>query len=49
VEAIGQDTLAAISQAGQEVQARLLQGLGLESFMITDSNSPIAMFAQGSQ
>jgi len=46
VEAIGTDTLAAISQAGPEVQARLLQGLGLESFMISDSNSPIAMFSQ---
>jgi len=49
VEAIGADTLAAISQAGPEVQSRLLQGLGLESFMITDANSPIAMFAHGSQ
>jgi len=48
VEAIGADTLAAISQAGPEVQARLLQGLGLESFMINDANSPISMFAQGS-
>jgi len=45
VEAIGPDTLASISQAGPEMQARLLQGLGLKSFMITDSGSPIAMFA----
>jgi len=45
VDAITRDTLAAISQAGPEMQARLLQGLGLKSFMITDSNSPISMFA----
>jgi major vault protein len=45
VECIGSDTLASISQAGPEMQARLLQGLGLKSFMITDPNSPISMFA----
>jgi major vault protein len=45
VDAIGSETLAAISEAGPEIQARLLQGLGLKSFMITDANSPISMFA----
>jgi len=45
VQAIGGDTLAAISEAGPEIQARLLQGLGLKSFMITDANSPISMFS----
>jgi major vault protein len=49
VEAIGADTLAAISQAGPEMQARLLQGLGLQSFLITDTNSPISMFASNAQ
>jgi len=44
VEAIGKNTLKAIAQAGPELQAKLLQGLGLKSFMITDGNSPINLF-----
>jgi len=49
VNALGSDTIAAIAQAGPEMQAKLLQGLGLKSFMITDGNSPINLFntAQG--
>jgi len=45
VDAIGGETLAAIAQAGPDMQSRLLHGLGLKSFMITDANSPIAMFS----
>jgi len=44
VNAIGADTIAAIAQAGPEMQAKLLQGLGLQGFMITDGNSPINLF-----
>ncbi len=44
VNAIGAHTIAAIAQAGPEMQAKLLQGLGLKSFMITDGNSPINLF-----
>jgi major vault protein len=44
VNAIGADTIASIAQAGPEMQARLLQGLGLQGFMITDGNSPINLF-----
>jgi major vault protein len=44
VHAIGADTIKAIAQAGPEMQAKLLQGLGLKSFMITDGNSPINLF-----
>jgi major vault protein len=44
VNAIGADTIASIAQAGPEMQAKLLQGLGLKSFMITDGNSPINLF-----
>jgi len=44
VNAIGPDTIKAIAQAGPEMQAKLLQGLGLKSFMITDGNSPINLF-----
>jgi len=44
VESIGRGTLKSIAQAGPELQAKLLQGLGLKSFMITDGNSPINLF-----
>jgi major vault protein len=49
VASIGPNTIRAISQAGPELQAKLLQGLGLQSFMITDGSSPINLFntAQG--
>jgi len=49
VSTIGPDTIKAIAQAGPELQAKLLQGLGLKSFLITDGNSPINLFntAQG--
>jgi len=49
VEAIGADTIASIAQAGPEMQAKLLGGLGLQSLMITDGSSPINLFntAQG--
>jgi len=49
VDAIGAQTIKAIAQAGPEMQAKLLQGLVLKSFMITDGNSPINLFntAQG--
>ncbi|MBN1875765.1 MAG: colicin uptake protein [Anaerolineae bacterium] len=45
IDAIGADTLQAIAQAGPELQARLLQGLGLQSVLITDGNSPINLFS----
>ncbi|ELR14963.1 major vault protein [Acanthamoeba castellanii str. Neff] len=44
VDAIGADTIASIAQAGPEMQAKLLQGLGLKSLMITDGSSPINLF-----
>jgi len=44
VDAIGAHTLKAIAQAGPEMQAKLLEGLGLKSFLITDGNSPINLF-----
>eukprot|EP01105_Mastigella_eilhardi_P013180 TRINITY_DN2997_c0_g1_i1.p1 TRINITY_DN2997_c0_g1~~TRINITY_DN2997_c0_g1_i1.p1 ORF type:complete len:858 (+),score=271.91 TRINITY_DN2997_c0_g1_i1:310-2574(+) len=49
ISAIGPDTIKAIAQAGPEMQAKLLSGLGLKSLMITDGNSPINLFqtAQG--
>ncbi|HBE33736.1 MAG TPA: colicin uptake protein [Cyanobacteria bacterium UBA11368] len=49
VEAIGPETLKAIAQAGPEMQAKLLQALGLQSVLITDGRNPINLFstAQG--
>jgi len=44
VSAIGKGTIQSIAQAGPEMQAKLLQGLGLKSFMITDGKSPINLF-----
>jgi len=44
VDAIGPDTIKSIAQAGPEMQAKLLQGLGIKSMMITDGNSPINLF-----
>merc|ERR1712137_454595 len=44
VSAIGSDTIAAIAQAGPEMQAKLLEGLGIKSLPITDGNSPINLF-----
>ncbi|HEY9668993.1 MAG TPA: colicin uptake protein [Coleofasciculaceae cyanobacterium] len=44
VEAIGPETIKAIAQAGPEMQARLLEGLGIQSVLITDGNHPINLF-----
>jgi major vault protein len=49
VEAIGPETLKAMAQAGPEMQAKLLQSLGIQSVLITDGKNPINLFntAQG--
>jgi major vault protein len=44
VDAIGANTIKAMAQAGPEMQVKLLQSLGLKSFMITDGHSPINLF-----
>ncbi|KAF2069013.1 hypothetical protein CYY_009670 [Polysphondylium violaceum] len=44
VQSLGKETIQSIAQAGPEMQAKLLQGLGLQSFMITDGSSPINLF-----
>lgn len=48
VQAIGADTLRAMAQAGPEMQARLLEGLGLQSVLITDGKNPINLFGTAS-
>lgn len=49
VASIGPQTIAAIARCGPEMQAKLLEGLGLQSVLITDGSSPINLFdtAQG--
>lgn len=49
VTALGPDTIKAMAQAGPEMQAKLLQGLGLKGYLITDGSSPVNLFntAQG--
>ncbi|KAN0023577.1 hypothetical protein ACTFIV_007964 [Dictyostelium citrinum] len=44
VEALGSDTIKSIAQAPEETKAKLLAGLGLKSFMITDGKSPLNLF-----
>jgi len=44
IDAIGPKTITAIARAGPEMQQKLLNGLGLKSFMITDGKSPINLF-----
>jgi len=41
---MGPETLKSIASAGPDLQLKLLQGLGLKSFLITDGNSPINLF-----
>ncbi|GFR31627.1 major vault protein [Trichonephila clavata] len=49
VESLGSDTIQAVACAGQDFQVKLLQGLGIQSALITDGNTPINLFntAQG--
>jgi len=44
VDAIGANTIKAMAESGPAMQAKLLAGLGLKSFLITDGNSPINLF-----
>lgn len=44
VEAIGKETLIDIANAGPELQAKLLEGLGLQGYLMMDSNNPVNLF-----
>ncbi|MEE6528266.1 hypothetical protein FKM82_030370, partial [Ascaphus truei] len=44
-EAIGASTLRDIALAGPELQVKLLQGLGIQSTLITDGSCPINLFS----
>lgn len=49
VDSIGQNTLVEMARAGPEAQAKLLGGLGLQGYLVTDGKSPINLMstAQG--
>ncbi len=44
VQAIGPQTLVAMARAGPEAQAKLLSGLGLKGFLVSDGKNPINLF-----
>jgi len=44
VECLGRDTLVQLSKAGPELQAEILNSLGLKGYMIMDANNPINLF-----
>lgn len=45
IGAIGQDTIVDIANSGPELQAKLLESLGLSGYLMTDSNNPINLFS----
>ena len=44
IKAIGPDTLIEITKAGPELQQKLLKGLNLNGYIVTDGNNPINLF-----
>ncbi|XP_042327567.1 major vault protein [Sceloporus undulatus] len=44
IKSLGANTIRDIAVAGPEMQAKLLQGLGIQSTLITDGSSPINLF-----
>jgi major vault protein len=44
VNSIGKETLVEIARAGPELQAKLLSGLNLSGYILTDGNNPINLF-----
>lgn len=48
VDCLGRETLVALSKAGPELQAEILNSLGLKGYMIMDSNNPVNLFSSAS-
>jgi len=44
IEAIGSETIVEIARAGPDLQAKLLKGLNLNGYILTDGNNPINLF-----
>ena len=45
INAIGKDTLVAMTCAGIENQTKMLESLGLKGYLITDGQTPINLFS----
>jgi major vault protein len=45
IESVGRDTIVDIANSGPELQVKLLEGLGLSGYLMTDSNNPINLFS----
>eukprot|EP00658_Telonema_sp_P-2_P042151 TRINITY_DN3021_c0_g1_i6.p1 TRINITY_DN3021_c0_g1~~TRINITY_DN3021_c0_g1_i6.p1 ORF type:complete len:365 (+),score=142.19 TRINITY_DN3021_c0_g1_i6:127-1221(+) len=45
IAAIGPDTLVEMAKAGPETQAKMLGGLGLQGYLVTDGKSPINLLS----
>jgi hypothetical protein len=48
VDCLGRETLVELSKAGPELQAEILQSLGLKGYMIMDANNPVNLFSSAS-
>ncbi len=44
IESIGPETIVEIARAGPELQAKLLSGLNLNGYILTNGNNPINLF-----
>ena len=44
IQAIGKETIVAMAKAGPETQAKMLAGLGLKGYLVTDGKNPINLF-----
>lgn len=44
MNAVGKNTVQEIARAGPEMQAKLLSGLGLQGYLVTDGTNPINLF-----
>ena len=44
IKAIGKETIVAMAKAGPETKAKLLGGLGLKGYLVTDGKNPINLF-----
>ena len=44
IGAVGKETLIAIAKSGPAMKAKMLKGLGLKGFLVTDGKNPINLF-----
>ena len=44
IKAIGRETLVAIAKSGPEMKSKMLKGLNLKGFLVTDGKNPINLF-----